>query len=140
MDGVLACGRNGVQGIEPAKVQLLRKIVEATQCRVVVSSTWRKFEHSRNRVIKMLAGIGARLEGFTPEIQSQTEEGLWRATSRGEEIKAWLDANTHVTTFAILDDDEDLGELEKFLVLCDAIEGLTTRLADEVIRQLNGAH
>ena len=50
VDGVLnRCGKSA-QGLEEDKVALLKQIVAATGCRIVLSSTWRKTQHQRERI------------------------------------------------------------------------------------------
>lgn len=128
-------GKSG-QGLESDKVALLKWIVERTRCRVVISSTWRKFDHSRERLAKMLTSIGASFAGYTPDLDSSEASGFWVARPRSEEIQAWIVSNPDVTRFVIVDDEADMGNLAAFHVRTDSQEGLTPGLATEIVRRL----
>src|SRR6478752_5238839 len=100
IDGVVNCARTPVAsdnfiGIDPYMTLLIDRIVQATGCSVVLSSSWRYHEDS-------MAEVRRRVCDFidvTPK-----NNGL---TSRGTEIKAWLEAHPDVTQYAILDDNTD---------------------------------
>lgn len=81
VDGVLnrlsTIAALGCTGLEPDCLRLLRRILDATDARVVLSSTWR--EDADLRAI-VAAELGSRLIGDTPVL----------ATLRGQEILAWL--------------------------------------------------
>jgi hypothetical protein len=57
---------------------------------------------------------------------------------RGNEIQAWLDAVPVVKTFAILDDDSDMGHLLPFLVRTSGQTGLQPEHVEQAIKLLNG--
>ena len=118
------------------KVALLAGIIRDTGAHVVVSSTWRKYDHMLIRVKRMLYDIGATFAGCTPVLERQ-ENGLWRAEPRGHEIRQWLDDHPGVTRFVILDDDHDMRTLTPFLVATESFTGLTPEIAVEVRRRLN---
>lgn len=130
----------GLYWLVPEKVALLEKIIDATQCRVVLSSTWRKFNKSLFAARQMLDSIGYELDDTTPILDRQTSEawggGLWIGARRGSEIQAWLDERPEVTRFVILDDDDDMGPLSPHWVATDSSVGLTEEIANEVIRRL----
>ncbi|WP_148716474.1 HAD domain-containing protein [Chitinolyticbacter meiyuanensis] len=96
-------------------LQLIRNL-RGAGVSIVLSTTWRLFCEQRD----IERAMGFELAGETP----RSESGR-----RGEEIKAWLDANPDVTDYAIVDDDSDMlpEQLSRF-VKTDAHEGLT--LAD----------
>jgi hypothetical protein len=130
----------GMYGLDHDKVSLLEKIIDATQCRIVLSSTWRKFGKCIAKVERMLDSIGYELHDMTPVLDGLTSGAwgspIWTGASRGREIQAWLDKHPS-ERFVILDDDTDMGALLPHLVNTDIFVGLTPDLADEVIRRLN---
>lgn len=113
---------------DPACVFALNRIVIATEARIVVSSVWRGLGMSRIRDIFKAWEMRAQVIGLTGEI---------RDAIRGDEIKAWLDANSDVQSFVIIDDDNDMGQLKHRLVETDCMVGLTEADADRAIAILN---
>ena len=81
---------------------------------IVVSSTWR---HERN-YIECLRNGGLRstvdVIGKTPSLPDGT---------RGDEIRRYLDEHPEVEYFLIFDDENDVGDLENHLILCDVNRG-----------------
>lgn len=114
----------GMLGIDPAKAELVRRIVADTGCEVVLSSTWRldakSRAHVRQKVVKFIditksIGIG------------------WR----GEEVKEWLQRHPDVERYAILDDDRDFYDDQPLFRTNFYGNGLTEEIAAEVIEYLN---
>ena len=144
VDGVLnASGQtkerfHGLLGICLVMMHRLHRILLATDCRVVVSSTWRKHPAHLEHLKECMGPVAAaRIVGTTPVLDAQAPSGLWTGQSRGNEIKAWLDKHPAVTRFVILDDDFDLGGLLPHHVATNTFEGLTDEQAAEAIRRLN---
>lgn len=133
VDGVLNT-RPG--SLDAAKLQLLTQIVQETGAQIVLSSTWRKHQHLKNRLQSALSARALKLYSSTPVLEYE-EYGLMRARPRGEEIRAWLDENPHVSQFVILDDDPNMVTLKPLLVQTQSDTGLTPDLARECIRRLN---
>lgn len=131
VDGCLNRIGTHPKGLDSDKVEQLRWIVSATGCAIVLSSTWRKTQHQRERVRLMLEEIGATFAGSTPVLDRMVN-GLWQAQPREVEIKAWIDENGGVSRFVILD-DEALPALAPFHVRTDGAEGLTAAKAREVV-------
>lgn len=130
VDGVLnRCGKSG-QGLETDKVERLKAVLTRCPARIVLSSTWRKFDHALERVKREFL-----IESCTPVLDRQ-ESGIWLGASRGREIQAWLDAHPDVTRFVILDDDSDMGPLTAHLVKTGSFEGLTENKAVELLERL----
>lgn len=136
VDGVMNCRTtpyNPVTGLDldPYMVLLVHRIIEATGCEVVLSSTWRLFDESREKVRKSV-----KFFDVTPDL---------RGKPRGEEVQAWLDdyskkfggsTETEVTRYAILDDDRDfLDGQPLFKTMFEY--GLTDEIAKQVIEYLN---
>lgn len=131
---------HGTYGIEQGMVKLLRDIVAATDCKICVSSTWRKYDDLMKHLCDELGGnLETRIIGKTPVMDRQMDSGIWVGKVRGDEIQAWLDEHPEVTRFVILDDDGDMAHLMPHLVLTHGCEGLTPEIASDVIRRLNAA-
>lgn len=133
VDGVLNSAKSPqptheLYPVDPYMALLVDRIIQATGCEVVLSSTWRNHPTGRAAVEKSIPLIGQ-----TPYL----------GTIRGEEIKDWLD-NKHaengyaVTKYAILDDDSDMlpKQLPNFFQTTWET-GLTEEIANKVIEHLN---
>jgi len=119
IDGVLNSG-TGI--IDHGLLGLIKVIVVATNCKIVLTSTWRiDYRHVVDAVFK-----DSDLEIFcqTP----QTFSG-----KRSYEIKLWLDEHPEVTNFAIVD---DVPICVKNFFQTDRNSGITEKIADEVIEHL----
>jgi hypothetical protein len=123
---------------DPLAVSLLNKVVDATGCRVVVTSNWR-LHHTQNTLNRFLAQAGWRgtLYGVTPDLS----RGWFEHGPRHEEIKAWLRTEAKrgvpVSRWVALD-DKPIRELGGALVLTTKEDGLTEAKAREVITRLCG--
>ena len=114
--------------IDPMAVARLNLVVMETGCVVVLSSTWRCTDPISNigRALRQ-RGFASYLFGATPPL----------GNPRGKEIAAWLRLAT-VDSFAILDDDNDMGELLGRLVQTDVETGLQDRHHGPLVRLLGG--
>lgn len=134
VDGVLnhttfirdhARNHNNLFAIDPEKVILLQEIVFKTDCKIVLSSTWR---HSTEGVAVLLTHLRAK------------DLDIWSAIpkfcrSRARAIKSWLGVHEEVTHFAILDDDGDANFGEGFFQT-HMDTGLTEGVVDAVVAHL----
>ena len=126
-----------IQGIERdvdvEKVKLLKRAIDETGARVVLSSSWRYTRNARY-LKELLANYGIRVDS-TPYIRDE----------RGLEIKKWLSENQGVEDFIILDDeifdsfDEEL--IKKLVKVSNGNgrslgEGLLPKDVDEIIERL----
>ena len=126
-----------IQGIERdidvEKVKLLKRAIDETGARVVLSSSWRYTRNARY-LKELLANYEIRVDS-TPYIQD----------IRGLEIKKWLSENQGVEDFIILDDeifdsfDEEL--IKKLVKISNGNgrslgEGLLPKDVDEIIERL----
>jgi hypothetical protein len=113
----------------------LKRIVDATNCVIVVSSTWRQTPVSLRalRLQLQLAGIDlARVVGCTPVIGSRAVEITeWLRRERGGECS---------TIYCVLDDWDVSGSGfdTTRLVQCEGSQGLTVEKADAAIALLTG--
>ena len=108
-------------------ISLVNKIVDETQCEVVLSSAWRFM--GLGTVQGMLDAHGAtfKLSDETPKMHG----------SRGEEIKTWMDAHgVKDEEIVILDDDADMDALLPRLVQTTWQFGLKPEHAQRVIEML----
>lgn len=112
---------NKDQFIDERAVAFLNYLIDQTEAKVVLSSSWRgSFEETENR----LKAAGFKYEFFdkTPYLGSR---------HRGSEIKAWIEEyeknNEPLESYVIIDDDNDiLEDQEKNFVQCNFIHGLTS--------------
>ena len=87
-----------IEGIESEidinKVKLLKKAVDTTGAKVVLSSSWR---YTKNALAlkKLLADYGIHITDSTPVVEHKG----------GLEIRKWLENNNNVENFVILDDE-----------------------------------
>lgn len=136
--GIHTDGWKWLEMIDPTKVALLNQIIEATDAKVVISSSWR------------LANTIEQLEqyldhhGFIGEIYGTTPCRLSNHY-RGNEIKWYLQNHPEVSTFVILDDNSDMLELKMYLIqtsfeklLGDDSGGLLDRHVKLAIKRLLG--
>jgi hypothetical protein len=136
IDGVVNCATtpqrfNGFFGIDPYMALMIDRIIQATGCQVVLSSSWRHHEDSMEEVRKRVC----KFIDVTPTIYP----GI-----RGDEIKAWLDRhdsvfeNEPVTKYAIVDDNSDMldEQMPNFFKTMWPT-GITQEVANEIIAHLN---
>jgi HAD domain in Swiss Army Knife RNA repair proteins len=114
----------GFVGIDAKLAAIVQKIIKDTDCKVVLSSTWRVQEGTRNHVKEMLVEYldvtpVTGLRGF-----------------RGAEVKTWLELHPEVTRHAIIDDDDDFFEGQP-LFRTDLTTGITEEIALAVTEYLN---
>ena len=129
--------KSDIQGIERdidvEKVKLLKRAIDETGARVVLSSSWRYTRNARY-LKELLANYRIRVDS-TPYIRDE----------RGLEIKKWLSENQGVEDFIILDDeifdsfDEEL--IKKLVKVSNGNgrslgEGLLPKDVDKIIERL----
>lgn len=140
---------------DPAIVQRLNKIIEATDAKVVVSSTWRH-GRSAEELQEILNQVGFKGEviDVTPHLHV---EGYGYTIPRGCEIDWWLERKgkfqrinwskteqekyiekATVKTYIILDDDSDMlyNQREHF-IKTGRMYGLDEECAERAIKILN---
>lgn len=124
--------------LDPLNIIWLNKIVEQTNCDIVISSAWRKFMD--NDELKVLL-INKGFE-FSDKIIGQTPINVEMygliEIERPKEIFDWLrDNSDKEQTFAVVD-DEPLGERIHNFVQTDDLYGLREDDADRLIEMLRG--
>lgn len=135
VDGVLNSVRDGysLQLENDYHFEMLKKIVDATEANIVLSSSWRiGFSMHRlpeRNLVERLEKYGMQIMDFTPCM----------AGTRGDEIREWLSNNEPVESFVILDDEGDMAEFkETNLVKTNTSVGLQEKDADKAIKILKG--
>ena len=150
--------RSDVTLPSPAKSKLLKQLVEATDAKIVLSSSWRLSLASIQNIIDVFRPYALRLDGgFT---QDGVPQVSFRRTKyeniqpkythnycekvyiedRGAEIAYWLENHPEVTKFVILDDeDSDIKHwLPNNIVKTSLYSGLTEEDVLKCIKILGG--
>ena len=146
-------------GLNPELAENLKYILDKTDAKIVVSSSWRHFEDYipwqkdgdwREILSKM---VGRRKEemfiGDTPSLSTQkmTIDGESEYVLRGLEIKKWVMDNAKMLTsepglrMCVIDDETvDIVSVidDRFVVKTNRRDGLTRKDADRAISILNG--
>ena len=115
--------------LDPVGVQRLNDIVSETGTIFVISSTWRKH-------MPMPTIIGLLVKsGFEGDILGCTP---LKGSTKGREIQSWLDmlAPFSPESFAIIDDDGDVGVLEKRLIRTNPEVGIQPEDVQAAIKLL----
>lgn len=115
--------------VDPELVKLVQRIIKETNCRVVLSSTWRLYPEAREHVRREVC----HFIDCTPDMQAGAKRGV---IDRGVEIQAWLDEHPTVRQYAILDDDGDFLP-SQWLFRTTFNDGITEDIAQAVIDHLN---
>lgn len=150
IDGVVNCENTfqrhrGWIGIDPHMAFLVGKIQLDTDCKVVLSSSWRHGEESKAEVRRQVVDF----IDVTPSLPRPMGTGVEYA-ERGKEILAWIKTHNDirkvldekkyehelVTKYAILDDDSDFLP-EQPLFKTSWKHGITEKIAKAVTEYLN---
>ena len=84
---------------EPA-LERLKRIVDATNAHIVVSSSWRRIPTAYGHLKDWLEKYGMTIWDKTPYVGG----------CRGDDITAWFNRNPGEWSYVILDDEDDMGE------------------------------
>lgn len=138
IDGVLKIGA-GVE-LNQTCVALLREVVEKTDAKLVLSSTWRIGTGGMSRTRGALARAGwadAEFVGMTARHSGISDGGIYVGVRRGDEIAEYLREHPEVEHYVIIDDDSDMRpEQMPFFVKTEFETGLTKALADDLLKKL----
>lgn len=98
---------------EPA-LERLKKLVETTGAKIVVSSAWRQIPTAYRHLLEWLSKFGLTVFDKTPYVGG----------CRGDDITAWFKRNPGDYSYVILDDDDDMdGHMDR-LIRTDFDQGL----------------
>ena len=142
-DGVITTYESGWR-IDLKKLELVDKIVESKNEKIVVTSSWKVGRNNVDDFKDYLCKdwkVGIKNETnqfkkFVASIYDITDcHGSWR----GDEIERWLDNHEEdVESYVILDDDSDFHDDQLFrFVQTDTYEGLTEREVKMCVSVLN---
>lgn len=141
IDGVLVTKETqkyGISVFDPACVNELDKIICETNCKIVLSSTWRLggLESIHDPLKNACIGKPKQLERIMSALLDKTpidEKNM----NRGVEIRQWITDNKFSGAFAIVDDDSfDIRGFSDNLVLTSFDTGLTKKESDTIINIL----
>ena len=142
IDGVLVtratCGKRPRAFAAGPLAELVR-VYRETNCRIVLSSTWRCDPRWRETMIEH--GLLLPLHDRTPDLRLKAiERGVdptTLQTNRGHEVAEWRRRHRSRGTYAIVDDDADFNDEQKLRLVQTTFEdGLTPALADRLIALL----
>lgn len=106
----------------------LKYIVEKTNAGLVITSTWRKYEDHKQRLLEELNkyGLVNHVIGYTKDLGNRVLE-----------IKDYLGSLDCDVNFIILDDYAYMEDLVDYLISTNAYYGLTEVEAEAAVRKLN---
>lgn len=126
-----AASRHPFIWIDKELVAKVAQIVEATQAKICISSTWRMewgAEGCKDILNYEYPGLGDNVIGETEVL----------STLRGIEINKWLSDKPDVTRYVILDDNGDmLADQLSFFVQTNSYAGITDADVQKAIGILN---
>jgi hypothetical protein len=108
--------------IDKKRLKLFVDLVKDTDCKVVLSSSWRKEPESNSIICSMFKEHDIKIHDCTPIFDYIVD--------RKVEIKHWLEKNK-VEKFAIIDDDTR-ANIEGHYFKVDEDIGLTKKICDRV--------
>lgn len=117
----------------------LECIVIKTDCKIVVSSTWRRSGIDYIKNMWKHRNLPGEVIDITPQFASNYIVEKYKSgnekADRGYEIEEWLESNK-VDNYCILDDDSDMLSHQHF-VKTDSLIGLNRETAFKVIKHFN---
>lgn len=117
--------------LDDEAIDLLKTIVESTNSEIVLSSSWRWYKESREKIREQLQKHNLKFIDITP---TRTDKTL----KREEEIQNWLESHPEVVNYVILDDEKISCEnMKKHHVRTTFSRGLTMESAQTAIEILN---
>lgn len=137
---------HGIFFVENDKIVLLKELLDATDAKVVLSSTWRMGWHDLDKGeltqnAKDFIALKDKLVEFGVDLFDKTEDINY--DSRGEEIEKWINdfesSGGKLDSFVILDDmnGKYLRPVSKFHVRTSVVNGLQPKHVKKAIQILN---
>lgn len=131
--------------INANKIKYIKQIVDATEAKIVVSSSWRR-ENIKETINDMI-GETKRcprnkmiywLIDNIYDVTSWFSDKKYNGTGRGGEIQTWLDKHPEVDNYVIIDDDNDMLDSQLYhFVQTNYEDGITEVEATRAIKVLN---
>lgn len=137
----------GYTGIDDDKLERLKQIVDATESKIVLSSTWRLGYNKDGHHLKAFGDyLKKKFKKHQLEVYDVTPDFDKHGWLRGEEILDWLVRHPDVDRYLILDDEEydfyQIGhEITDFWIQTDYYSrqgGLQQEHVEQAIKILNG--
>jgi hypothetical protein len=123
----------------PLACSKLAWIINETDAKIVISSTWRSSGLSIMQEMWKHRGLAGEVIDVTPNAFRLPSLSFAERLERGTEIKTWLDSHPEVESYVIFDDDNDmLSEQLPYFIQTDEQYGITTKDAEKAIMILNG--
>jgi hypothetical protein len=138
-----------IYGFSETLVSTLKTIIDATNCKIVFSTSWRYFKDHhiegsdwRKTLADLLNVDQSIFIGNTPDISSGWDNGTF-SRRRGSEIKIWLECNTEPGKYKFCVIDDEVCDIipvipKKNVIHVNMKTGLTTDDAKRAIAILNG--
>jgi hypothetical protein len=121
--------------------EALKKIIDATNAKIVISSTWRMAGMNQMKALWQQRQLAGEIIGITPTEQVIVDSGMakhYDEVCRGMEIAYWINKHKYVGTYVIIDDTDDmLKDQQKYFVKTNSNYGLTLDDAEKAIQILN---
>lgn len=141
--------------IDSSRLSLLMNIVEKTNSKIVVISSWKNCYHDVEDFKKSL--FDEVVDKCNPSCYDCIEKDIKlfknfldciygitdnKGSWRGDEVERWINAHEdEIESYVILDDDSDFHEDQLFnFVQTDTFEGLTEREVKLCVARLNGKY
>jgi hypothetical protein len=123
IDGVITSARTGWYNWDIYGINFLRWVCKNSDAKIVISSTWR-FNHNKE-FFQTIFGEYLHNDYMTPDLV-KFEKGIYLSSSRGNEIKFWLDQHEGlIEKYLILDDDGDMLEEQlPYFIQTEPMDGL----------------
>lgn len=131
--------------IDMKKLELLKEIVDKTDAKIVVTSSWKRGFTEVDDFIKSFYTNPRNKDLNNATIFDWFANSIYDITGhnsswRGDGIQRWIDKhNEEIESYVILDDDSDFRDNQLFnFVQTDTYEGITSREVKLCIKILNG--
>lgn len=120
--------------VDDIHIERLKRILDATGAKVVLSSTWR-YDRDEPKLNSDFLELQDYLKQFDIEFYDYTPNS--NPYQRGLEIQEWLDEHPEVEQFVILDDRDDMEPCMDHLVQTIQHDALLDEHVEEAIQILN---
>lgn len=119
--------------IDLEKVKILKEIIERTDAKIVLSSSWRNdFGDDLTPLSNGAEQILSTFQIYNLHIWDKTEDGC----RKDQSINQWLSKHKDIVEKFVEIDDDYLEVSPSAFVRCSFYAGLTARIADDVIHIL----